>query len=130
MAHTETLVTELTYGGRTIGSAVTITRRVGQKDAGTSDEVEVEVELRLPAASAASPQTLHPELQFDARVNVFGEDLGPSWSAVSGRVARTASYSGTDYATLFATAQAYAAAQLLLLTDALTTRQAALTAAG
>lgn len=130
MAHTETTITELTYGGRTIGAAEVTTRRVGQQDAGTSDEVEVEVELQLPAASAASPQTLHTELQFDSRVNVFGEDLGPSWSEVSGRVARVQSYSGTDYTTLFATAQAYAAAQLLLLTDALTARQAALTAAG
>jgi hypothetical protein len=130
MAHTETSVTELTYGGRTIGSAVIVTRRVGQQAPATSDSVEVEVELRLPAASADAPQTLHPELVFGDRVQVFAGNLDSNWSAIAGRVARSQSYTGTDYAALFTTAQTYAATELAKLTDALTVRQAALDAAG
>ena len=130
MAHTETSVTELTYAGRTIGAAVITTRRLGQVDPDTSDEVAVEVELELPAASESARQTLHPELTFDSRATVFGAALNSSWSTVTGKVARTAEYSGSDYATLFVTAQAYAATELAVLTSALTTRDAALTAAG
>lgn len=130
MAHTETSVTELTYAGRVIGSAIVTTRRLGQADPDTSDEVKVEVELELPAASEDAPQTIHPELVFDTRASVFGADLNNNWSTVTGKVARTAEYSGTDYATLFTTAQAYAATELAVLTAALTARDAALTAAG
>ena len=95
-----------------------------------SDQVEVQVELELPAASADAARTLHPELQFGERVQVFGSALTANWSSVSGKVARTASYYGTLYADLVATASLYAATELEKLTDALTARQAALDAAG
>lgn len=130
MAHTESSVTELTYAGRTIGSAVVTTRRLGQEDPNTSDQVKVEVELELPPASDSAPQTLHPELQFETLINVFTADLVSAWSSITGRVARTAEYTGTDYATLFVTAQAFAAVELAKITDALTARDNALTAAG
>lgn len=130
MAHTEVTTTELTYNGRTIGVAVTTVSRMGQDPADEDDQVAVQVELALPAASDAAPQTLHSELQFGERVSVFGSDLTANWSSIAGRVARTADYKGTDYATLFATATGYATTELTKLTDALAAREAALVAAG
>lgn len=129
MAHTEVSVTELTYAGRTIGSAIVKTYEKGQVDPDTSDQVEVVVELELPA-SPTGAQTLHEELQFGSLVNVFGGDLEHNWSQVTGKVARQQTYTGTVYATLFSTAQGYAATELAKLTTALSTRDAALTAAG
>lgn len=129
MAHTETSLTELVYAGRTVGTAIIKTFREGQQDPDTSDLVQVTVELELPASSTGA-QILHEELQFGVIVNVFGEDLLSNWSSMTGKVARQQSYTGTDYATLFTTAQAYATAELAKLTAALTARDAALTAAG
>jgi hypothetical protein len=130
MAHTEVTVTELTYNGRTIGVATTTISRLGQDSPDEDDQVAVQVELALPEASENAPQTLHPELQFGERVEVFGSDLTANWSSISGRVARTQDYKGTDYTTLFATASAYASTELAKLTDALAAREAALVAAG
>lgn len=130
MAQIQVTTTDLIYAGRTIGAAVATISREGQESPGTSDLVDVQVELELPAASADAPGTLHPELQFDERVSVFGADLDANWSAIPGKVARRASYSGTDYATLFTQADSYATTELGKLTTALADRQAALDAAG
>lgn len=130
MAHTEVIVTELTYAGRTIGVATTTISRVGQDEPDVDDQVTVQVELELPPASSEAPQTLHPELQFGSRCNVFGSDLTANWSSIAGKVARTATYTGTVFATLFSTAGTYASTELAKLTTALATREAALVAAG
>ena len=129
MAHTEITVTELTYEGRIIGSAIVKTNRVGQQDPDTSDLVQVAVELELPASDSGE-QTLHEDLQFGSLVAVFGADLDSTWSATVGKVARRQTYTGADYAVLFSTAQSYASVELAKLTDALSARDAALTAAG
>ncbi len=129
MAHTEMSVTELVYAGRTVGSAIVKTYEVGQQDPSVSDEVQVAVELELPPDSSGV-QTLHEELQFGTLVSLFGGDLTHDWSEISGKVARRRTYTGTVYATLFTTAQDYATTELTKLTDALTARNAALTAAG
>jgi len=130
MAQIQVTTTDLTYAGRTIGAAVVTINREGQESPATSDLVDVQVELELPPASADAPGTLHPELQFGSRVQVFGADLDANWSEVPGKVARHASYSGTDYTTLFTQADSYATTELGKLTTALTDRQAALDAAG
>jgi hypothetical protein len=131
MAHTTVTTTELTYAGRTLGVATVTISRVGQDSPAVGDTVSVQVELELPASSAAAPQTLHPELQFGSRVVVFGcELLGGSWSTVAGKVARTAAYTGTDYIVLFASADAYATTELGKLTAALAAREAARVLAG
>jgi hypothetical protein len=130
MPQIQVTTTDLTYAGRTIGAAVITISREGQEGPGTSDLVDVRVELELPAASAEAPGTLHPELQFGSRVNVFGADLDANWSDVPGKVARRASYSGTDYTTLFSQADSYATTELGKLSTALADRQAALDAAG
>jgi len=130
MAQTEVTLTALTYNGRTIGTAVTTVQRRGQVDPESGDQVEVQVELELPAASADAVRTLHPELQFGSRVQLFEAPLSSNWSSVAGKVARTASYTGTLYADLVATASAYASTELDKLIAALADRQAALDAAG
>jgi hypothetical protein len=130
MAHTVVTTTELTYAGRTIGTATVTVSRIGQDPPETDDLVGVQVELELPAASATALQTLHPELVFGARVQVFGSDLVAGWSNVAGKVARTSTYSGTVFTTLFATATVYANAELAKLTAALAARQVALNDAG
>lgn len=130
MAHTVVTTTELTYAGRTIGVATVTVSRQGQDPPATDDLVAVQVELELPALSAEAPQTLHPELQFGERVEVFGSALNSNWSSIAGKVARTVEYTGTVYADLFAQADTYAGTELGKLTSALATRQAALDAAG
>jgi phage host-nuclease inhibitor protein Gam len=126
---------DLTYAGATIGTATITISREGQVDPDTSDEVKVKAELELPAQSEDENLVdltfLHADLQFEARVlTVFDAELNKEWSALDTKCARTKEWTGTDFAVLETTAQAYAEAELQKLTDALDTRQAALDAAG
>jgi hypothetical protein len=133
MAEEQTITEALIYDGATIGDATITVTPSGQEDPDTSDQVYVTVELELPAVGTehVDLEVLHAHLRFGAHVaTVFGASLTEQWSNVTEKVARSATYTGTDYAALMATAEAYGTTELAKLTTALAARQAALDAAG